>query len=789
MQPDAFEDQLAMALRRRAASGPVTVDASAVAHAIAIDPQASAMRGRSSRWVLSWDGVFGRRNALLVLLLLVAALSAAIAIVGGPVLRTDGRLGRFTPTAPTLVEHGAGHTATALADGRVLIVGGDGAEDRAELFDPATRTFTASGPLDAARGAFTATLLPDGRVLIAGGFGGADDSGDMVQIPDAEVFDPASATFLATSSMVEPRSQASAVALADGRVLIAGGVGGADDHWLNTAELYDPTSGRFTPTGSMNAIVDAPMLVPLADGRVLALGGATEAEVEAGMPAAVAEAYDPATGIFTTVGSPHSSGAESVSVLLADGQVLLTGGSDFGTALASAELFDPRTGTFTPTGSLTTDRMGAGAARLPDGRVLVAGGWNRDGYPRTAEVYDPRTGEFEVAATMAAVHPSASVTLLQDGTVLVVGGAAAPETFALQGTSQPPGATDPEPSARAGGAASRATGEMVTKRSRHAATLLADGRVLIAGGLDRDDQPIARAELYDPRTETFSPTGSLRTPGYIVSAVSLPDGRVLVVSDGMMEAYDPVTGTFSTLGPIPGARTGKLRGTIGGSVLPDGRLLFSGGMQVEQVYDLARDLFESIPLPGDVGHARSALLLADGSVLVVEPEASDSYGNPVLRAFVLDPTDWSVIREFTSRAPGHGTLAVALPDGRALYLDGFDDQPAIIDPIAGTVTMAGPMAERRRGATATLLGNDRVLVAGGDEASLLWDFPPALSSAELFDPRSGTSEPAGDMVARRSGQSATLLSDGRVLFAGGAWVSPDRTETAGPSAELYTPGD
>ncbi|MFO0984158.1 MAG: kelch repeat-containing protein [Planctomycetota bacterium] len=154
----------------------------------------------------------------------------------------------------------SGHTATLLASGRVLVAGGYDqmpcypscgvpVHDTAEVYDPATSSWTPTGDLMGARGGHTATLLPSGKVLLAGGFDSA------VALATAEIYDPATGTFTPTGAMLSARYAHTATLLANGRVLVAGGFPSNDAppyHALASAEVYDPQSGTWTATGSMH---------------------------------------------------------------------------------------------------------------------------------------------------------------------------------------------------------------------------------------------------------------------------------------------------------------------------------------------------------------------------------------------------------------------------------------------------------------------------------------------------------------------------------------------------------
>jgi len=258
------------------------------------------------------------------------------------------------------------HTATLLGDGRVLIVGGqnDQVLASAELYDPKTGRFSSTGAMGAPRENHTATLLADGRVLIAGGNGAGGD--DQAPVATAEIYDPASGTFSPTGSMLVARTRAGATLLADGRVLIAGG----EDAQFNpvaTAEIYDPKVGRFSSAGSMQVGTFSPAVVlTLGDGRVFLAGADGHGYA--------AQLFDPTSGSFSPAGRMAVQALDT-AVLLHDGRVLVLGGHlPGGSGNGSADLYDPTTNSFGPAGTMTSPRLGQSATVLADGQVLVAGG-------------------------------------------------------------------------------------------------------------------------------------------------------------------------------------------------------------------------------------------------------------------------------------------------------------------------------------------------------------------------------------------------------------------------------
>jgi hypothetical protein len=284
-----------------------------------------------------------------------------------------------------------GQAATLLADGRVLITAGGGLTS-AEIYDPATETFTATGAMLEDQFNHAATLLPDGKVLIVGGERSAPPWPTAAR---AELYDPATGTFSFAAAYAGRGSLylaggpiwPTANALPDGRVLIAG---------ENPPEIYDPTAASFSFARSMITYASGMewhAATSLRDGTVLITGGNDDLTCGG---FANAETYNPFSGIFRVVGPMTVTRDIHTSTLLSDGTVLITGGGEGwcgGSTLDSAEIYDPATRSFTAAGMMTHSRTMHTATLLNDGTVLIAGG---DAYwpasvARSAELYRPAT--------------------------------------------------------------------------------------------------------------------------------------------------------------------------------------------------------------------------------------------------------------------------------------------------------------------------------------------------------------------------------------------------------------
>jgi hypothetical protein len=321
-------------------------------------------------------------------------------------------------------------TATLLPNGKVLIAGGSCVRSSvcngfdplasAELFDPVTETFSATGSMSIARTGHTATLLNNGTVLITGG-----ENPGLGFLDTAEIYDPATGNFALVRNMAQPRYGHTASLLGDGRVLIAGGYSGdsAFPSIMPTAEIYDPATQSFSPAGGMPKEAAFHTASVLLDGTVLVVGGDGNTCPGAGIGIAI---FDPASNTFTAGPNLASPRAQHTATTLNDGRVLITGGVDpcgfSGFRYATAVVFDPATSTFSPEQFMREPRSGHSATLLADGKVLVVGSM--------AELFDPATGSFAITGDPNVPRDGGGrATRLSDGRVLFIGSGSAAEIY------------------------------------------------------------------------------------------------------------------------------------------------------------------------------------------------------------------------------------------------------------------------------------------------------------------------------------------------------------------------
>jgi WD40 repeat protein len=628
----------------------------------------------------------------------------------------DPATGTWTSTG-SLSEARAFHTATLLSSGKVLVVGGVsgvGAVATAEVYDPENGAWTSAGSLAEARRFHTATLLPNGKVLVAGG-------------SICEVYDPARGTWTATGSLREARSSHTATLLPTGRVLVVGGDGGQGS--LASAEVYDPESESWTPTGWLEEARSSHTATLLPNGKILVAAGFG---LLAGEFLTSAEIYDPLSETWARAGSLNEGRASHVATLLPNGNVLIAAGLSFGFGyqeLDSAEIYDSASGTWGSTTRLIEGRVYNSATLLPSGKVLVVGGHSglsivSDGVTvATAEIYDPAEGTWASTGSLIQGRSSHTATVLPSGKVLVAGGEVEGEVGGASAEVYDP-ATGTWAS----------TGSLAHGRSSHTATLLPSGKVLVVGGCCDGGAYLASAEVYDPATGTWASTGSLAQARSSHTATLLLNGTVLVAGgsdDGSAELYDPASGIWVSTGSLVKSRTHHTA-----TLLLDGRVLVAGGrrgIEPEAGTTDSTELYDPRSgkwvLTGSLFQARdshTATLLPDGKVLVAGGARFIGDGILVLvAAEVYDPISgaWASTESLAHGRADH--TATLLPTGKLLVAGGSRDGSAeVYDPAGGIWTATGSLKESPFSHTATLLPTGKVLVVGG-----------GLASAALYDDR------------------------------------------------------
>jgi len=731
-----------------------------------------------------------------------------------------------------------GHTASLLTSGQVLAAGGCAVRtcptSSSETYNPATGTWTAAGNLNTPRYQTTQTSLPDGRALVAGG---CSVSPCATPLGSSETFDPGTGTWSTVGNLNTPRNEHTAVLLANGQVLVAGGTTNCTSECIVTAsaEIFNPATNSWTATGNMTTPRLGQTMTLIGGGMVLVTGGCTSVGCEFGAPQG-AEVYNPATGQWTATAPMVLNRTGATAAVLTNGQVLVAGGLMTGSyATAAAELYNPQTGAWSATGNMTTERFQPSSLRMSDGLILVANG--NQAYPSipTAELYIPATGQWVNTGTAAT--DSFVLTRLSTNTALASGGmttkqqttgdsliytegpaalvlytpvslnfeqqqidtASAPQTvtvtnlgtialsvatptfsgdagdYSVSGScvsaSVAPGAscslnvvftptadnirsasmtipdnapTAPQAVAVSGFGYTKAPmhwipgGTMSVPRDYLTLSLLPGDQVLAAGGIS-EYAPWSSADLFNPATSSWSPAAAMNATHYGHTATRLPNGTVLIAGGGnnIAEVYNPATNAWKLTGPMTVARQYHTATLLqNGEVLVTGGCFDTGACSSTELYNPSTNSWSVGPsmITGRVFH--TATLLQDGEVLIA---GGLNAGN--------DPVN-----------------------SAELY-----------DPVVNAFSATGAMFANHAGQTASLLANGQVLIAGGLLGTSV------TGSAELYDPTKGLWSTTGAMHMSRMYHAASVLSSGSVLVAGGQSYCDDDGCSATNSAEIYSP--
>jgi uncharacterized protein YjdB len=724
-------------------------------------------------------------------------------ITGSAILGVKGD-GGLTP-GDNMVAARDPFTSTLLPNGSVLVAGGFDSfgvpQSSAELYGPTGISLGLTGQMSTPRANHTATLLNNGKVLIVGGvFDGAGDVTDS-----AELYDPATGTFSSTGGAFAT-SQHTATVLQDGKVLIAGGWTTSYDN--DSAAVYDPASGTFTSIGSMSKARDSHTATLLRDGTVLIAGGKNSGQTLSD-PATTAEIYDPNAGTFSV---PASGGLNTgryghTATALNDGTVLFTGGRDqYDVPLASAEVYS--SGYFSFIQNLNSERAYHSATLLNNGMVLLAGGINTAGSPVDfLELYDPGTGLFSQAhdtngilVNLSTPRYSHTATLLINGSVLLAGGTDSNGTAVATTELYQPLTFAP------------ATVSAITISPFTPPGPVFQGNTLRFTALDQNGQPLASVTwfIYDTSTGTFSTiatisndssnsgTAQFTAPGSVyVRACAGTCGQSSSFTIGPPAL---VSITLTPQNPlIPSISPPN--NTVSFNAL--GTFTDSSSQDVTAMATWTSSDFTKVTIGTNSGLATA---VAFGQVMITASLLSNT-GSTVTATTTLTVTNFVGLTASMQRGR-YEHQAVVLGNGKVLLTGGATDPNTLAtertvelyDPAnpgfiynIDNMGLYRPMNAYRRLHSATVLEDGTVLIAGGrnDNGSVGQCGPSQacviLNIAELYDPAQGTFTVKGNLNEKRCAHTATRLNDGRVLITGGGTVDNAGIEHALSSVEIYSP--
>jgi uncharacterized protein YjdB len=478
--------------------------------------------------------------------------------------------------------------ATAVAAGSATITATSGSTIGTATLIVGTGTIQAN--LNTSRYQHSATFLNNGHILVAGGVN-CPTAGSCTYLNSAELYSPATGTFTYTAGSLATARSAPAIQLKNGKVLIAGGytcnVAGNCSS-LISAELYDTTAGTFSSAGNMTVARRGHTVTVLTNGTVLLAGGQNCSSATSCSTLSSAEIYDPVAGTFTGTSNSMSAARFGASaVVLNSGSVLIAGGFDGTNLPAASEIFTPNDIAFSGPGpSLNVPRYHATATLLNNGQVLVAGGstCNSPGCPtHAAEIYDPAANIFNVVSAMNVPRFHHTATLLTNGDVVIAGGYSACTSSCTSEASTE--FFDPVAGAFTSGQ------PIATAVAGHTGTLSANGDALLIGGINAG-VTLASDEWYEPinptppglESITVAPASVFLLPGQtqqLVATGTFDDGSTQILQSVIWMSSNPSAAAVSNASGSAGIVDAQAQGAttltaIAGGVTGSASLEVSG---------------------------------------------------------------------------------------------------------------------------------------------------------------------------------------------------------------------
>ncbi|TAK89907.1 MAG: hypothetical protein EPO06_10875 [Burkholderiaceae bacterium] len=784
-------------------------------------------------------------------------------------------------------ERGVGHTVTALPDGRVFVYGHrpvatpidavilDPKLRNAELnsvtpvmWDPKLHGWKAiENPPECQFSAYlhTATALADGRVLIGGGLcdipRSRDDTRPHVPHTALSLWNDAAQKWESAPELFQARIYHTATLLTDGGVLFVGGesdtrASDKTEPVLDSVELF--RDGKISQLPHLHSARAKHTAVRMADGTVLVAGGI----VMDGRALAAVEIWDPAKQAWRDAPPLKTPRYGHTAALLSDGRVMISGGiSQENMPTASVEIFDPKTNQWSDSAPLLTPLQRHASIVLGNGDVLIVGiGIDRDHPFPQAMLWEKSTGQWRPAGEFSPYRYKGSQSYalapipLKNDAVLVFDSASIMQWAPSSGVTGH--------SAYGG-------------RDGYASILLNDGRIMLAGGNTLmpggriGALPLDWVEIYDPATGRFSVTGRLTQPREALSAIVLNDGRAVVASNWphapynvrpashrFAEIWDPRTGQWSALNTIhfdtpdwlslekigklndgrllfifsvefnyraliwdPRTETTEAKQVsathrIGAhiAIIPDGRVLFEGGRsgrnmdetRLPEVWDSRTGKVEALPYPPKWFYGGvEPLTLKSGNVLLIDRSSSGNDPKPVVlwdalngawrllpplpvseetgirKPQMIELSDGSLLTETLRLQPGASSWSAVqrfpqaqatlmqLPSGQVIALSLSSPHAAYFNQHAGQWQIQTPAYYLRRKEkprpVLLELADGRVMVSGNIDTEG-W---PRETTTQIWDPKSGAWTSTGKLANIYTGVSeAVRLPSGQVVFVG-----------------------
>ena len=689
------------------------------------------------------------------------------------------------------------HTATMLQNGKVLIAGGDAdptpnaAFNSAELFDPVAQVFTSVPvPMTAMREGHAAALLNNGQVLITGG-----DLPGTGSLSSAEVYDPTSNTFAAlTSTMTVPRITHAMNLLNGGKVLITGGATDASGSStpLSSAEVYDPASQTFTATSSMTSVRDRQSTSLLNDGTVLVDGGTDGVNILntaelymtsqlKGLASITIAPASPTIGLglqqaFTAVGTFGDGSSQNLASAIwsssnAGVATVTNDSTDFGSAASLAQgttTISAAASGITGSSSLTIGAPTLVSIQLvPQDSTLPVGATQQ--FTATGVYSDGSTQDLTSTATWSSSGVAAGINS---------GGLAA---AMFQGVTVIQASS---------GSISASTNLSVSSPALASIAVTPTSATLAVGASQQFD---ALGTYTDGSTLDVT-----TLVGWSSSATTIATVSATGLAVGTGQGSTAITASFESVSASVPISVGTAN-LVSIAVTPNaGALTLGGTQQLTATAQYSDGTTQNVTSSSSWASSNSGILNVSEVGLATAAAAGEATITATFGSFT--GTSVLIVNSATTQASLNTSRylhsATILETGQILIAGGINCPSAgsctylnsaeIYDPSSSTFTNTTGQLAQARSAPSVLLNNGNVLVSGGYFCDSSGNCSSQIS-AEIYNPSTSTFSGAGNMTVARDGQTMTLLGDGTVLIAGGETCTSATSCTALSSAEIYDP--
>jgi cellulose synthase/poly-beta-1,6-N-acetylglucosamine synthase-like glycosyltransferase/transposase len=718
------------------------------------------------------------------------------------------------------------HDAVTLPNGKVLVVGADAGTGTtaAEIFDPFANSWSLI-PANTARGYNSLLLLNNGKVLSTG-------NGTSVT-SNAELYDPALNTWTSAGTMLDSISATNMILLPNGKVLTGGGFDESGGGSSQLSEIYDPTTNTWTATSNnlTQARLQAQFVyLPLQNKAFVIQGPDTAANSTAELYTPVAdmpvsqynynnqEAYKQ-----TNTGSINNLFLKKPKVVVDDNGDAVIAWQDNRDALQDFQgvSYGYVNTAYTMFGDKSvvnrcTYSAGCGAQpniSSPPIKIMSQKICNSASCGDAGTTSGEKQWGNDIAntnknsphdRTLSSTNNAQNISIVNDGTNVVA------VYDSDSGTVNQSSKTGKVYSQKLNSSGvtqwstpwTNSTGNLSTTRYGHTATLLGDGKILVAGGENANMDGLSTAEVYDPQTQTSSATSNnITAQKFGHTSTLLNDGRVLVAGGGSSaitgsssaNLYNPSTNTFAaTSGNMIGNRIGHTA-----TLLPNGRVLIAGGKNgTVTTYLSSAETFNPVTgtftaITGNINTAKAnhaAALLPDGKVLIAGG-ATNTATPAVTTASKYDPAAGTATSVAAMAIARSNFTLTPLQNGKILAVGGYNasnvrlSSAEVYDPNSNVWSTTGSLTSGiRSDHAATVLPNGQVLITGGSDGT------NNFSTAELFDPLTGTFTATTNLNTARAYHTQTILPDGRIVILGGSTASDVITTTSARTAGTASAG-